>query len=111
MLKVLLLFVGEIVVLGCLGVPMTSPAVLPVIGLALLLAVQNFFPNVDGGLQLLVFKPFKTGDDVEAGAVQVQCRRPTGFIPSGWCSCPTDLLFPRTSSTAPARGSVRWSCE
>ena len=67
-LKALLLFVGVIVVLGCLGIPVTSlVALLSVIGLALSLAVQNFLSNVAGGLQLLVSKPFKIGDYVEAG--------------------------------------------
>ena len=67
-LKALLLFVGVIVVLGCLGIPVTSlVALLSVVGLALSLAVQNFLSNVAGGLQLLVSKPFKIGDYVEAG--------------------------------------------
>lgn len=68
-LKALLIFLGIIVVLGCLGIPVTSlVAVLSVIGLAISLAVQNFLSNVAGGLQLLVSKPFKIGDYVEAGA-------------------------------------------
>ena len=67
-LKALLLFVGVIVVLGCLSVPVTSlVALLSVIGLAISLAVQNFLSNVAGGLQLLVSKPFQIGDYVEAG--------------------------------------------
>ena len=67
-LKALMLFVGVIVVLGCLGIPVTSLiALLSVIGLAVSLAVQNFLSNVAGGLQLLVSKPFKIGDYVEAG--------------------------------------------
>ena len=66
--KALLLFVGVIVVMGCLGIPVTSlVAVLSVVGLALSLAVQNFLSNVAGGLQLLMSKPFKPGDYVEAG--------------------------------------------
>ena len=67
-LKGLLLFLGVIVVLGCLDIPVTSlVAVLSVVGLALSLAVQNFLSNVAGGLQLLVSQPFKVGDYVEAG--------------------------------------------
>lgn len=66
--KVLLLFIGVVVVMGCLGIPVTSlVAVLSVVGLALSLAVQNFLSNVAGGLQMLVSKPFKVGDYVEAG--------------------------------------------
>ena len=64
-LKGLLLFLGVIVVLGCLDIPVTSlVAVLSVAGLALSLAVQNFLSNVAGGLQLLVSQPFKVGDYV-----------------------------------------------
>ena len=67
-LKGLLLFLGVIVVLGCLDITVTSlVAVLSVAGLALSLAVQNFLSNVAGGLQLLVSQPFKVGDYVEAG--------------------------------------------
>ena len=67
-LKAVLLFVGIIVVLSCMGVPVTSLiALLSVTGLALSLAVQNFLSNVAGGLQLLVSQPFKAGDYVEAG--------------------------------------------
>ena len=67
-LKVLFLFVGVIIILGCLGVPVTSlVAVLSVVGLAVSLAVQNFLSNVAGGLQMVASKPFKEGDFVEAG--------------------------------------------
>lgn len=66
--KVLLLFVGVIIVLSCLGIPVTSlVAVLSVFGLAVSLAVQNFLSNVAGGLQMVASKPFKEGDFVEAG--------------------------------------------
>lgn len=67
-LRALLVFIGIIVVLGCLDIPVTSlVAVLSVIGLALSLALQNFLSNVAGGLQLLVSLPFKIGDYVEIG--------------------------------------------
>lgn len=78
--KVLLLFIGVIVVMGCLGIPVTSlVAVLSVVGLALSLAVQNFLSNVAGGLQLLVSKPFKPGDYVEAGGCSGTVRE-TGLF-------------------------------
>lgn len=68
MLKVVFLFVAVIIVLGCLGIPVTSLiAVLSVFGLAISLAVQNFLSNVAGGLQLAASKPFKEGDFVDAG--------------------------------------------
>ena len=68
MLKVVFLFIAVIVVLGVLGIPVTSlVAVLSVFGLAVSLAVQNFLSNVAGGLQLAASKPFKEGDFVDAG--------------------------------------------
>ena len=63
-----LLFVAAIVVLGRLGIEVTSlVAVLSVIGLAFSLALQNFLSNVAGGMQLLASHPFKLGDYVDAG--------------------------------------------
>ena len=68
LLKGGLLFVSVIVVLGRLGIEVTSlVAVLSVIGLAFSLALQNFLSNVAGGMQLLASHPFKPGDFVEAG--------------------------------------------
>ena len=62
-------FVAAIIVLGCLGIEVTSlVAVLSVIGLAFSLALQNFLSNVAGGMQLLASHPFKPGDFVEAGS-------------------------------------------
>lgn len=66
-LKVVFLFVAIIIVLGSLGIPVTSLiAVLSVFGLAVSLAVQSFLSNVAGGLQLAASKPFKEGDYVDA---------------------------------------------
>lgn len=67
MLKIIFLFIAIIIVLGSLGIPVTSLiAVLSVFGLAVSLAVQSFLSNVAGGLQLAASKPFKEGDFVEA---------------------------------------------
>lgn len=64
--KILLLFVGVIIVMSCLGIPVTSlVAVLSVCGLAISLAVQNFMGNVAGGIQIIATKPYKVGDYVE----------------------------------------------
>lgn len=66
--KALLLFLAIIIVLGYLGIPVTSlVAAMSVIGVALSLGVQNFLTNVVGGLQMLVSHPFEVGDFVEAG--------------------------------------------
>lgn len=65
--KIGLLFVAVIIVMSCLGIPVTSlVAVLSVCGLAVSLAVQNFLGNVAGGIQIIATKPFKVGDYVEA---------------------------------------------
>ena len=68
-LKGALWFVAVIVVLGCLGVEVTSlVAVLSVVGLAFSLALQGFLSNLAGGMQLLASHPFKPGDYVDAGS-------------------------------------------
>ncbi len=66
--KAVLVIVTVAVVLECLQIPSTSlVALLSVAGLALSLALQGFLANVAGGLQLLVSKPFKLGDYIDAG--------------------------------------------
>ena len=68
LLRGVLWFVAAIIVLGCLGIEVTSlVAVLSVIGLAFSLALQNFLSNLAGGMQLLASHPFKLGDYVDAG--------------------------------------------
>lgn len=60
--------VAAIIVLGCLGIEVTSlVAVLSVVGLAFSLALQNFLSNVAGGIQLLASHPFAVGDFVDVG--------------------------------------------
>lgn len=67
-LKAVLLFVSVIIILGSLGVSVSSlVATLSVVGVALSLAVQGFLSNVFGGIQLLTNKPFHIGDYVDAG--------------------------------------------
>ena len=66
---VLLLFV-IIASLNQLGVDTTSLiALLGAAGLAVGLALQNSLQNFAAGVMLLVFRPFKAGDFVEAGGV------------------------------------------
>lgn len=66
--KFLLLFLVVLIVMGSLGISVTSlVAVLSVVGLAASLAVQNSLSNVAGGIQLMASQPFKLGDYVEAG--------------------------------------------
>ena len=69
-LRVILWLITVCIVLDYVGVPMTSlVAVLGVIGLAVSLAIQGTLSNLAGGIQVLVSKPFKAGDYVEAGGV------------------------------------------
>ncbi len=63
---VLLISVVEI-----LGVSMSSViAVLASCGLAVGLALQGSFANLAGGLMILIFKPFKIGDYIEASGAE-----------------------------------------
>ena len=65
-LRVILWMITLCIVLDYVGVPMTSlVAVLSVIGLA----IQGTLSNLAGGIQVLLSKPFKAGDYVEAGGI------------------------------------------
>lgn len=69
-LQVVLWLITLCVVLGYMGVEMTSIiAVLSVLGLALSLAIQGALSNLAGGIQLLASKPFRAEDYIEAGTV------------------------------------------
>ena len=66
--KVLLLFISIIIVLGSVGVSVSSlVAALSVVGVAFSLAIQGFLSNVFGGIQIISNKPFRIGDYVDAG--------------------------------------------
>lgn len=63
LLKVLLV----ISVLGTLGIQMTSfVAILASVGLAIGMALSGTLQNFAGGAMILIFKPFKIGDVIEA---------------------------------------------
>ncbi len=69
-LKTVLFLVVIIAALDRLGVNTTSLiAVLGGAGLAIGLALQDSLKNFAAGVMLIVFRPFKTGDYVEAGGV------------------------------------------
>lgn len=62
-LKILLI----ITLLGTLGVPTTSfAAIIAAAGLAIGLALQGSLGNFAGGVLIMIFKPFKIGDLIEA---------------------------------------------
>ena len=56
-----------VTLLGILGVPMTSIiTIIGSAGVAIGLALQGGLSNLAGGIMLLIFKPFKVGDFIEA---------------------------------------------
>lgn len=70
-LKIVLMIVLIISVVGILGVPMSSlVALLASAGVAVGLAVQGALTNLAGGIMMLILKPFKLGDFVEAGGAE-----------------------------------------
>jgi len=65
--KIVLYIVLVVSIIGILGIPMASIiAVLASAGLAVGMALQGSLANLAGGIMLMVFKPFKVGDYVEA---------------------------------------------
>jgi len=68
--RILLWFIAILLVASSLGVETTSLiAVLSVVGLAVSLAIQGTLSNLAGGIMLLISKPFKVDDYVEAGGI------------------------------------------
>lgn len=66
--KAILLFTAVIIILGSMGISVSSlVATLSVVGVALSLAIQGFLSNVFGGIQIISNKPFQIGDYVDAG--------------------------------------------
>lgn len=65
--SILLYAILFISVIGILGIPMTSVvAVLASCGLAIGLSLQGALSNFAGGLMILIFKPFRVGDYIDA---------------------------------------------
>jgi len=64
-----------IAVIGILGIPMSSViAVLASCGLAIGLALQGALGNFAGGLMVLIFKPFRVGDYIQASGAEGTVR-------------------------------------
>ena len=71
LLKWALYFVFIIAALNRLGVPTTSfIAVLGAAGLAIGLALKDSLQNFAAGVMLIIFRPFKTGDSIQAGGAE-----------------------------------------
>ena len=65
--KILLYIVLVVSIIGILGIPMASIiAVLASAGLAIGMALQGSLSNFAGGIMLLIFRPFKVGDFINA---------------------------------------------
>ena len=70
-LRILLYLVLLVAVIEILGVPMTSVAALVASGgLAVGLAFQGALSNLAGGFLILIFRPFRLGDYIEATGVE-----------------------------------------
>lgn len=71
LLKWALYFVFIIAALNRLGVPTTSfIAVLGAAGLAIGLALKDSLQNFAAGVMLIIFRPFNTGDSIQAGGAE-----------------------------------------
>lgn len=69
--KALLYVLLVLVVLGTLGVEVTSfVALLSVVGIAISLALQNTLSNTAGGMMVLISKPFVVGDYISVDGVE-----------------------------------------
>jgi len=67
MVSILLRVMVYITALGMLGVEMTSfIAILAAAGLAVGMALSGTLQNFAGGVMILLFKPYKVGDYIEA---------------------------------------------
>jgi small conductance mechanosensitive channel len=80
-LKYLVLAFTVIAVLDRFGVETTSfVALLGAAGLAIGLALQGTLSNVAAGVMLLLFRPFKVGDAIDAGGLTGTVKKTTLFI-------------------------------
>lgn len=69
--RVVLNIIVILVAAGVVGIPMTSfITLLASAGVAIGLAVQGALGNFVGGLMILIFHPFRTGDYIETGSQQ-----------------------------------------
>ena len=79
-LKCLLYVVLDVSLVAVLGVPMASViTVLGTAGAAIALSLQGSLSNLAGGIMLVIFRPFKVGDFVEASGVTGTVKEITLF--------------------------------
>lgn len=78
--KIALYVLLVISIIGILGVPMASVvAALASAGVAIGLALQGALSNLAGGIMIMIFKPFKVDDFVEASGVSGVVKEITMF--------------------------------
>lgn len=66
--RIVLWFLVILIMADAVGIPITSlVALFSVAGLAVSLSIQGILSNLAGGIMILVSKPFKVGDYIEAG--------------------------------------------
>lgn len=71
LVRIVLYLVLVIAIIEVLGIPMTSfMTVLASAGLAIGLALQGALSNFAGGIMIMLFKPFKVGDYIEASGAE-----------------------------------------
>ena len=121
LLRWVLKIVLIIIVLGTLGIETTSfAAILAAAGLAIGLALQGSLANFAGGVLIMLFKPFKIGDLIEAQGqvgvvkeIQIFTTKLTGLsnreiiIPNGSLSNGNIINF-STEDTRRRFGFWRW---
>ncbi|MEG0755263.1 MAG: mechanosensitive ion channel family protein [Oscillospiraceae bacterium] len=66
--RIVLWFLVILIMADAVGIPITSlVALFSVAGLAVSLSIQGILSNLAGGIMILISKPFKVGDYIEAG--------------------------------------------
>ena len=81
-ISIFLKIVVVVSVVAILGVPMSSViALIASAGVAIGLAVQGALSNLVGGLMILLFRPFRVGDYIEAEGERVMCAKSLCSIP------------------------------
>lgn len=69
--RYIVLIAGGVAILGTLGVETTSfAAVLAAVGFAIGMAMSGMLGNIASGIMLLLFRPFKVGDVVDAAGTR-----------------------------------------
>jgi len=69
--RYIVLIAGGVAILGTLGVETTSfAAVLAAVGFAIGMAMSGMLGNIASGVMLLLFRPFKVGDTVDAAGIK-----------------------------------------